>query len=241
MSHNKRKSTNIMIKKIELNNTKNEKIKGVLKEKNTSGPLLIVGHGFNSSKEHPATDEITDKLYKMGHSTFSFDFSKSAQAFSLREQVSDILDIINYFSNYKETILLAPSIGALSMVIATTQSERVKGIVTVNGFFGTAQLGKEILKTYLLFRLLVLFKREYKDTWNYFNKNYKPEKIRCNTLIIHAKHDEVVFISQSQGFYKKVKGKKELYILENADHHLTREEYKQETAEEIDKWLMNRN
>ncbi|MBI5123298.1 hypothetical protein HZA75_05570 [Candidatus Roizmanbacteria bacterium] len=109
-----------MIRDIEFNNSKSEKIKGILKEKNTSGPLLIVAHGLNSSKEHPATDGVTDKLYKMGHSTFSFDFSKSAQGVSLKEQVSDIQDIINYFSEYKEAILLGPSLGALSIVVAAS-------------------------------------------------------------------------------------------------------------------------
>ncbi len=226
-----------MIKNLEFTNSKGEKIKGILKEKNTSGPLLIVGHGLNSSKEHPASEGITDRLYTMGHSSFSFDFSKSAQNFSLKEQVSDILDIINHFSNYKENVLLAPSLGVLSMVITAKQSEKVTGLITINGFFGTAQLGLEILKTYLLFRVLVFINKRYKENWKYFKQQYKPKKINCKTLVIHARHDEVVFISQSNSFFRKLGGKKEFHILEKGDHNLTQESTKQETADVIDRWL----
>ena len=130
-----------MIKDLEFNNSKNEKIHGVLKEKNTSGLLMIVCHGYNSSKDHPAIVTITDKLYKMGHSTFSFNFSKSAQAFNLKEQIADIKDISNFFKKYNKIIILSASYGALNGAIAITQLSKIKGLITVNGFFGSIKLG----------------------------------------------------------------------------------------------------
>ncbi|HSA84203.1 MAG TPA: alpha/beta hydrolase [Patescibacteria group bacterium] len=226
-----------MIKKVEFNNSKGEKIKGLLKQTKPSRVLLLIGHGFKSSKEHPATVGVTDRLYTMGHSSFSFDFSKSAQNFNLKEQVEDIIDIIRYFSIYKEFVLLAPSLGALSMVIAARQSAKVKGLIPINGFFGTAQLGGSIIKEYLLFRLLVIFNKQYKKSWNYFKQNYQPEKINCKVLVIHAQHDDVVFIAQSKTFFNKLAGKKEMYISESADHHLSSAADKQEIAEVIDRWL----
>ena len=229
--------TFVMIKNIEFNNKRNEAIKGILKEKNKSKPLLIVGHAFNSSKEHPATVDITDKLYKKGYSTFSFDFSKSAQGFFLKEQVSDILDIVDYFNNYKRKILIAPSLGALSIVLTASQSVKIDGIITINGFFGAPKVCFRILKIYLLFRIFALFRKSYRDIWEYLKKYYKPEKIKCSALVIHAKHDEVVSISQSKKFFQKLSGKKEFYVLENADHHLTRDSYKQEIAIVVDQWI----
>jgi pimeloyl-ACP methyl ester carboxylesterase len=228
-----------MIKDIVFTNTKGEKIKGTLKEKNTSGPLLIVSHGLGKSKDHPATNTITDKLYEIGHSTFSFTFSKSAQEFNLKEQVSDINDIIDNFKKYKKIMLLAPSLGAVSAVVTAVQSPKVDGIITINGFFGSWRVGRIIIKTYLLFRLIALFNSPYKKNWKYFKTYYQPGQIRCNTLVIHSKRDEVVFISQSKSFFKKLAGRKELFILENADHELTRNEYRQEVAAIIDSWLKN--
>ncbi|MBI5123299.1 hypothetical protein HZA75_05575 [Candidatus Roizmanbacteria bacterium] len=85
--------------------------------------------------------------------------------------------------------------------------------------------------------MFALFKRQYKNSWSYFKQNYKPEKINCNALVIHAKHDEVVFINQSKTFFEKFAGVKEFHVLAKADHHLTRESYKQETSIIIDRWL----
>ena len=226
-----------MIKDIELYNSKNEKITGVLREKNTSGPLLIVDHGFKSSKDHPATNAITDKLYEMGHSTFSFNFSKSAQGFNLKEQVSDIIDVIDSFKRYKKIMILAPSLGAVSAAVTATQSPKINGVITINGFFGSWQLGTVILKTYLLFRLTALLGGANKKNWKYFKIYFKPERIACDTLVIHSKRDEVVFIAQSENFFKQLTGKKTFYVLENADHNLTKDEYRQEVTEVIDKWL----
>ena len=77
----------------------------------------------------------------------------------------------------------------------------------------------------------------YDQPVRFFKKNYKPEKLICTMLVIHAKNDKEVFLSQSKDFFKRVAGPKELYILENADHHLTHESYRQEVATAIDRWL----
>lgn len=229
-----------MIKNVIFNNSVGEEIKGILKRKNKAEPLLIVCHGYKSSKNHPALESITDKLYKMGVATYSFNFSKSAQGVDLKRQVEDIIDIANFFQDYKDIIILAGSFGALSGAIAANQSTKIKGIITVNGFFGKPLLGVKLLVIYLLFRIRMLFNTNDRITWSYLKNEYKPEIISKDTLIMHGGNDNEVFISQSKDFYRKVKGGKKFYILKNADHHLTRDEYRQETAEEIDKWLKNR-
>ena len=226
-----------MIKNLEFPNSKNETIQGILKERNTSGTLLICGNGLNRGKDDPATDRITNIVYEMGQSSFSFDFSKSAQGFALKEQVSDILDIVSYFSRYKKIVLFAPSLGSLSMVIAAQQLTKVNGLITMNGFFGSAQLGMRMLKVYLLFRLFVFFKKQYQKEWKYFKKNYQPQKIRGRVLVMHARYDTDVSLVQSKNFFQKLSGKKEFYLLEKADHQLTREADRQETAEVVYRWL----
>lgn len=232
-----------MIKTVEFSNTKYERIKGVLKGKksnNTLLPLIIVCHGFKSSKDHPANVSITDKLYDLGYTTFCFDFSQSAQGLHLRQQVEDIRDVISFFKQYKKIIILAGSLGSLSAAIATSQSARIDGLITLNGFFGASQAGIAVLKQYLLFRILCLFNASYRDAWKFLKKNYLPKKIICDTLIIHARYDKAVFSSQSEDFFNKVSGNKELILLDEGDHHLTRDTYRQETVESIDRWLKNR-
>jgi len=226
-----------MIKEITFNNAKDEKITGILKEKSASSPLIIVCHGYKSSHNHPAIESITDKLYQMGDSTFAFNFSKGAKGVNLMQQVSDLHDIISHFKDHKTFILLAGSFGSLSTVIASTTSSKVHGLVTINGFFGYRQLGPNLLKEYLLFRLAALFNTSYRKNWRYLHENLKPEKIEISTLMMHAIKDSDVSHSQSKRFFQKINTKKEFHLLETADHNLTRDNDRQEVAVTIDKWV----
>lgn len=228
-----------MIKEIEFNNSKQEKIKGVFKEKNKLGLLMIVCQGYNNTKDHPAIVSVTDKLYKMGHSTFSFNFSKSAQKFNLEEQISDIKDIIGFFKQYNEIMILSASYGAVNAAIAATKFRKIKGLITVNGFFGSFKLGlgSRQLRRYILVKTAALFKKQYQRPLKFFKNNYIPEKISSDILVIHVRHDKESLLGQSRDFFKRAGGRKEFQILENGDHHLTKEEYRQEVAEVIDKWL----
>lgn len=228
-----------MIKNISFKNARGEIIKGVLQttSNNPQAPLLIVCHGYKSSHNHPAIESITEKLYLMGNSTFSFTFSQSAQGIHLMQQIADINDILTYFKDHKHKILLAGSFGALSSVIAATKSPQVNGLITVNGFFGSWQLGMPLVTKYFLIKCISLFRKTYRDNWQYLKHAYKPENISASTLVIYGKHDKDISSSQSKDFFKKLGGRKELCILENADHHLTRESDRKEVATIIDKWV----
>lgn len=226
-----------MIKEVSFTNASKEKITGILKERSSSTPLIIVCHGYKGSNEHPAIKAITDKLYNMGHATFAFNFSQSAQGVALIQQVADLHDIIAHFKDHRKVILLAGSFGSLSTVIAATTSSYVQGLITVNGFFGSRQLGLLLLKEYILFQLISAFSHSYKKNWRYLQEHLKPEKITMKTLMMHAKHDKDVAFSQSKNFYQKITAPKEFYQLDTADHNLTTDSYQQETAEVIDHWM----
>lgn len=225
-----------MIKQIAFKNSQGAVIQGVLKEKHASDRLIIICHGYKSSHKHPGIVGVTNQLYEMGDATFAFNFSSST-AFDLRQQVGDINAVIAYFGKKRKLILLGGSFGALVCALAASQNSFIAGLITVNGFFGGAQLSGGSLGQYLIFRTLYLVKKSHQDIWKYLQDNLKPEKITIRTLVIHAKHDKQVSPVQSQKFFKKISGEKEFFVLENADHHLTRESYQKETAEVIDKWL----
>ena len=229
-----------MITHLAFENRRKEKIHGVLKRKKTGGPLIIVCHGYKSSKEHPANRAITDLLYSLGHTTFAFDFSDSAQGFAIDNQVNDILTVINFFKEEKDIILLAGSFGAFSAAIAVPQSSKIKGLITINGFFGTFQVGFGVLKIYLMMKILSFANSTYREILRYVQKNYQPQKIVVDTLVIHAKNDKTVFSSQSQTFFKQLTGRKNIYMLQKADHDLTQKATIQEIVTIIDEWLSKR-
>lgn len=226
-----------MVTTIEFKNSRGEIITGVLKEKKSSDQLIIVSHGLNSSKEHPALESISDQLYELGYSILLFDFSKSAHGFNLKEQVSDIHDVTVHFKTYKSFIILTGSFGALSGVIAAAKLPKIKSLITLNGFFGSGQLGRKVLKIYILFRIASLWNQSHKRNWKFFKENYKPKQMVKDVLVIHAEDDKEVFMSQSKSFFNSIAGKKELYILKHGDHHLTISESKKEVVMVINQWL----
>ncbi len=161
-----------MITSLTILNNKNEALHGTLRQNNTTKPLLIICHGYGTSRKHPALAAISESLYHRGHNTFTFDFSESAQKTSLAQQVADIESVIAHFTNYQEITLIGGSFGALSTAIATIRVKRVTRLITVNGFFGTPHLGKEGLKIYILFILAALVVPRHKKSWHFLKQAY---------------------------------------------------------------------
>ncbi len=81
--------------------------------KNTSKTLLIFCHGVDSINSYPGqgVEDVFDFYYQTGTSVFSFDFtgygeSEGKKKISIKQRVSDIGSIVNYFSQkYKKIIL----------------------------------------------------------------------------------------------------------------------------------------
>jgi pimeloyl-ACP methyl ester carboxylesterase len=177
--------------------------------KECSDQLVVVCHGYKSSGSTPTISALTKGLNQRGYSTFAFDFPKDSEV-DVRQQVSDIANILRHFPEYKGFVLLAASYGALSASIAAMKLPKVGGLITVNGFFGTSRLGKQHLRAYIMFRLASLAIPRYRNIWRYYRKELHPESLSVPVLVIHSKIDQVVFFEQSQHFYEKVKGRRNL-------------------------------
>lgn len=223
--------------RVEFLNLSEETISGVLLKHDTTKPLLVICHGYGSSMEEPAIKRISTSLYERGYNVFTFNFSKSARETAIAEQVADIKSILNHFKNYKNFILLAGSLGALSTVIVSQRSQKIKSLITVNGFFGTRHLGKKLLRIYLLFKITSLFNDRSRQIQKYLKNEFHPEDIQSPVLVIHSLSDKDVSIKQSQIFYKKLHSKKEFKTLTDADHLLTSEGSTVEVVKMIDDWL----
>src|SRR5437868_3927137 len=105
--------------------------------------LIVICHGFNDSRENPTIVAVTDGLNKYGYSTFTFNFSDNTGGFDVEHQVQDVARVVAHFEQYKEIVLLGGSFAALTAAIATIKAPRVRGLITLNGFFGEDRLGKD--------------------------------------------------------------------------------------------------
>jgi alpha-beta hydrolase superfamily lysophospholipase len=195
-------------------------LSGTLQYGKTSKQLLIICHGYQSSSEHPALVAIADGMVAAGKAVFTFNFSGS-DSLDVAKQVLDIEAIISHFANdYAEIILIGGSFGALSSAIAA-HSSKVAGLVTLNGFFGTGQLGKEFRSSFRLFKILALVSPRHRKIWHYLKRLLQPETITVPVLVIHSPSDEMVSIRQSRDFYNKLRSSKKFVELDDPDHNLS--------------------
>lgn len=211
-------------------------VRGELKAGRSKKRLVVICHGYQSSSAHPALVAITEGLNQRGHATFTFDFSKGSEL-DLEQQANDIVWIAEHFREYQEIVLCAGSFGALSAVIATLRSPRIGGLVTINGFFGSSQLGARIRRTFRIFRLLTLFSPRHSKMWRFYKQSFRPAKIVVPTLVVHAKHDEVVLFGQSRHFFDTLTAPKTFEVLMDADHNLSAPADVATVITVVDAWL----
>ena len=196
-------------KKIFIINKQGYKIYGILhlaKNKN----LIIICNGYDSTKDFLSIRLLAEGLNKKGFNVFRFDFTGTGESEGpknvfLKQQVDDLDSVINYFKTSKKIILLGGSLGALSASIVSIMNSNISGLVTVNGFFGTSKLGKQVRKTYFLYRFFTFIKRDHRLDYRFFKNNFLPEKIKIPVLVIYTKNDNIVAPEQSIEFFSKLK------------------------------------
>lgn len=219
-------------------NVVNNKLAGEWRHTTSRKQLIVVCHGYQGSSEDPTIVAITDGLNKKGHDTFTFNFSENTGGFDIEHQFNDIVQIVDYFKSYDQLVLLGGSFAALTAAIATIKLPAIKGLITLNGFFGTGDLGQDHRKLYLKFRAAALLIPKYRKILKYFKQELQPAMIAAPVLVIHSKVDKHVFIKQSQGFYEQLTVPKHFVKLEDANHGVTSPQDRQKVVSEIHKWLM---
>jgi alpha-beta hydrolase superfamily lysophospholipase len=216
---------------------RNEKLIGDWHHSDSAKQLVVICHGYKSSSANSTLVAITKDLNKYDYDTFTFNFSENLSGFDVEHQVKDITLIAEHFKNYDEIILLAYSFGALTAAIATIHIPIVKGLITLNGFFGQNSLGQKHYRNYVKFRAAALMFPKYTKIRKYYKKELRPDLIEVPVLVIHSKGDKTVFVEQSQSFYKKLTHAKQYLELPTADHDLALLEDRKKVISEINDWL----
>jgi pimeloyl-ACP methyl ester carboxylesterase len=225
-------------KRIEFRNDWKERIVGVY-DKRKSKELLILCHGFQSSKEHQAIVRIARQLGAKGWSTLRFDFSghgesEGAAELSFVKQVSEVGSAIRHIGKgYPNVILVGLSMGAMMAALAALKYKAVCRLITINGFFYMRGLGRQ----YLGFLLGALFNRNLRESLCYYYKGFRPCRISVPTLVIHSRQDDRVQSRQSERFYRRLNAEKRLELLPAGDHDLSRQRYVSKVLDKVLAWL----
>jgi pimeloyl-ACP methyl ester carboxylesterase len=215
----------------------NGKLTGELREVDPSPRLVIVCHGYKGSRQHPTTQAISSGLARTGHNVFTLDFSPNLGGIDVSHQVDDLRLVVSNFPQYPEVYLLAASFGAMSAVIATTQLPEIKGLVTVNGFFGTGQLGKTHRRSFWLFRIMAWLDPRYRKIRAYYRHELRPSRLNVPVLVIYSQVDQIVYPVQSETFFQEIQSPKKSLVLKTARHGLTDDADIKRVIDAVNKWM----
>jgi uncharacterized protein len=257
-----------MYEKLFFENSKKNKLIGILSNpsNNKSKPIIILCHGFFSSKDSRTFTSFEKLLNEKNISTFRFDFLGHGESeglfedITISEAVDDILNAIKFLKDlgYNKIGLIGSSFGGISSIMAASKTNElfVLGLkCPVSDYYETTKRKKSeeelimwkevgfdfyIRKDKTALRLNYTFYEDFKN-----NDAYKAaELINIPTLIVHGNKDQLVPIDQSIKTSKIIKNCK-LEIIENADHFFKEKEHFEKmlnlfvefVEEESKKWI----
>ena len=238
---------NKMQQKCTFTNSKGIELSGILSDpNNTKGPVMILCHGFSSSKE--STTHLTfEKLFNEKNiATFRFDFLGHGESkgnfedITVSEGMDDVLNAIKFLKKkgYKKIGVFGNSYGGMAALLAAARTKDLFVLCLkcpVSDYFGKlmAKLCHEDIQkwkqkgwtTYINSKG-VKSKLNYtffEDSLN--DKGYNAaKKITIPTLIIHGDADITIPLEQSKKLASCIKSAK-LITYPGCGHHFEAKDF----------------
>ena len=206
-------------------------------EKNT--PILVLCHGFNSSKESNTYQLLSKKLSEKNISSFRFDFFAHGESegnfeeLTASQAIDDILCAINYMNGlgYEKIGLVGSSFGGHASFHAASKTDKLCILMQKAPVSDFKELPRYMDTKFINdwrntgYRTLEGKKLKY----SFFEDTIKNSaydvagKILVPTYIVHGDQDEDVPVEQSIKMSKLIKNC-ELDVVKGADHRFTKEE-----------------
>ncbi|XP_010262104.1 PREDICTED: uncharacterized protein LOC104600706 [Nelumbo nucifera] len=230
--------------RIVIQNDHGEKLVGVLHETG-SLELVVLCHGFRSSKENNTMLNIAAALEKERISAFRFDFAGngesegSFQYGNYWREADDLRSVIKHFSGAKRVItaILGHSKGGNVVLLYASRYPDVHTVINVSGRFNLergieGRLGKDFLQRIKKDGFIDVKdktgKAEYRVTEESLLDRLNADMAvachliekECRVLTVHGSQDEIVPAEDALEFAKIIRNHK-IHIIEGADHGYT--------------------
>jgi dipeptidyl aminopeptidase/acylaminoacyl peptidase len=204
---------------VEFQNSKGNKLVGILNKTDNKDWILIMAHGFSSNKNTKNFVKLSQMLSLKSVSTFRFDFwghGESGGKFediTISEAVDDILNAIKFIKGlgYKKIGLLGSSFGGISSIMASSKTTDLSFLTLKSPVSDYWELEKGRYTKEELEDWKNKGVREYEDDGKFMKLNYSfvedfdnnnayevAKDIKIPTLIVHGDSDDDVPYSQSQ-------------------------------------------
>jgi hypothetical protein len=236
-----------MQEKLFFENTKGNRLCGILANptSNKDRPIMILCHGFSTSKDSYTYVRLEDILNGKGISTFRFDFFAHGESegefedITISEAVDDILNAIKFMKElgYSKIGLVGSSFGGIASVIVASKTDdlfilALKSPVSDDLGKLVAQESRQEIETWKERGFIYYISgdgRGLKLNYSFFEDDEKvngyetAKKIKIPTFIVHGDNDESVPIEQSKKIVGLIENSR-LEIIEGADHRYSKPE-----------------
>ncbi|KAK1603190.1 hypothetical protein QYE76_016560 [Lolium multiflorum] len=234
-------SFNVSQEKIVIMNRYGEKLVGVLHEAG-SKDIVVLCHGFRSSKESRTIMGLTDALTSEKISVFRFDFSGNGESEgtfqygNYYKEVEDLHAVIQHLKDQKRDTraIAGHSKGGDVVIIYASMYQDVSRIINMSGRFdlkrGIAdRLGNDYMERINQHGFIDVGQKKGQSIYR-VTKESLMDRLKidmqsacmsidpnCRVLTVHGSDDDVVPSEDAIEFHKYISNH-ELHIIEGADH-----------------------
>ncbi|CAA0814263.1 alpha/beta-Hydrolases superfamily protein [Striga hermonthica] len=240
-----------MQQKITILNNRGEKLVGVLHESGST-KIVVLCHGFRSSKESNTLVNLTAALENEGISVFRFDFSGNGESEgsfmygNYSSEVEDLRAVIEYFNRVNRFTVAAigHSKGGNVVLLYASKYHDIGAVVNVSGRYDLKRgikerLGKDFLERLEKDEYIEVKTKagDYKVTGESMRERLSTSMhdechsidVGCRVFTVHGSLDEIVPVGDAIEFSKIIPNH-QLQIIDGADHRFSSHEHELASA-----------
>ena len=199
--------------KINFKNSRGLTLAALLEGERKDAPLVVMCHGYSSSKNGTSTEGLTAELIKRGLTTFRFDFTGNGESEGKLEQLTPLQGLDDLESavshlGIKNFGLYGGSFGGhVALMYASKNAVVALALRAAVSDYSWVIKGKPSERREGWVREL-----EGLDLYE------KASNISAPVLIVHGGKDEIVPVEQSKKLFESLKGEKHLEIIKETSH-----------------------
>ncbi|CAI0387922.1 unnamed protein product [Linum tenue] len=222
-------------------NKHGEKLVGLLHDSG-SKEIVVLCHGFQSSKDYTAMSNLANALEKEGITAFRFDFAGNGESEgtfaygNYGREADDLRSVVEHFAgeNRVVSVILGHSKGGNVVLLYASKFHDTRNVVNVSGRYDLMRgieerLGKDFLERIKKEGFIDVKNQagevKYRATEEALMDRLNTDMHKacqqidqdCSVLTIHGSADEIIPVEDALEFAKIIPNHK-LHIIEGADH-----------------------
>lgn len=207
--------------KLKFKNSRGLTLSAIFEGNDQKSPVVVMCHGFGSSKDSDANKDLSQKILDRGLSVFRFDFTGCGQSQGKLEDLTplagfdDLKSAINTLGRNQFALYGNSFGGYTALLYASGDPILALGLKAPVSYYPDVSTVENAQQNYG-------FTQSIKNNFLVEVKNIdlykKAQRINAPTLIVHGDQDEIVPLAGSQKLTENLKCKKQLIILKGAPH-----------------------